>query len=526
MRSLDQVEPVLPTPGAIPVPAKAAEADSPASVVVDPLIDNGSIDIDMHASIPVLMPVEDVEMADAAVPQPTELAIPVFPAPVILETPVAPITPPSVAVLPEPAPVASLSPQLDLRAEEVVPTRRESLNVKVEEALASLGITDTPSTVSSSRSPASKSTSPTISLDHSVYSVPPSFPSASVVGEAPRVPVRTPDVQRSHSVSRRHVNDDAGQTHRLPALKHLDANPESERKSFDVRKISQTRKNDSTPTRGFTWFRKREDSSLEDRAKAFIDQDPAGANANSAAPVETLGRPSISASIVASEFYNSSEYHYDNGQKLRIRYHRGPIDQRAMTSKHPVQLLVEVTRVLEDLGMEVAPSEGEAKIRVTRFANPRAAVAPVPAVPPKMSVEASRTSQSGLTREKIIASGRTGKMAAVLASLPMSLVKRIKYMAQHGSNWNKGYDGKSRPSISEEAFVQISPGPGAPDLIDPPLELLEDIRFHVEIQKIKNLDGLYVVEFKRMKGDIWAFKKLYQDLIPKIPFKSPGEFSI
>ncbi|KAI9099772.1 hypothetical protein DFS34DRAFT_648721 [Phlyctochytrium arcticum] len=44
-------------------------------------------------------------------------------------------------------------------------------------------------------------------------------------------------------------------------------------------------------------------------------------------------------------------------------------------------------------------------------------------------------------------------------------------------------------------------------------ETAKDIRFTVEVQKIKNLPGLFVVEFKRLKGDVWDFKRLYQEAI-------------
>ncbi|RKP24375.1 hypothetical protein SYNPS1DRAFT_2636, partial [Syncephalis pseudoplumigaleata] len=41
----------------------------------------------------------------------------------------------------------------------------------------------------------------------------------------------------------------------------------------------------------------------------------------------------------------------------------------------------------------------------------------------------------------------------------------------------------------------------------------DEIRFVVEICKIKNLTNLYIVDIRRMKGSIWSYKFLYHDLL-------------
>ncbi|ORZ28352.1 hypothetical protein BCR41DRAFT_292697, partial [Lobosporangium transversale] len=37
----------------------------------------------------------------------------------------------------------------------------------------------------------------------------------------------------------------------------------------------------------------------------------------------------------------------------------------------------------------------------------------------------------------------------------------------------------------------------------------EEIRFSIELCRIKNLHGLYSVDIRRMKGNLWAYKFLY-----------------
>ncbi|CEJ02353.1 hypothetical protein RMCBS344292_16360 [Rhizopus microsporus] len=41
----------------------------------------------------------------------------------------------------------------------------------------------------------------------------------------------------------------------------------------------------------------------------------------------------------------------------------------------------------------------------------------------------------------------------------------------------------------------------------------EEIRFLVEICRFKNLPGLFIVNVKRLKGNVWAYKFLYHKLI-------------
>lgn len=41
----------------------------------------------------------------------------------------------------------------------------------------------------------------------------------------------------------------------------------------------------------------------------------------------------------------------------------------------------------------------------------------------------------------------------------------------------------------------------------------DEIQFTVELSKIENLPGLYVVDIRRTKGNIWAFKFLYHTLL-------------
>ncbi|KAI8575499.1 hypothetical protein K450DRAFT_165426, partial [Umbelopsis ramanniana AG] len=47
---------------------------------------------------------------------------------------------------------------------------------------------------------------------------------------------------------------------------------------------------------------------------------------------------------------------------------------------------------------------------------------------------------------------------------------------------------------------------------DPQTDSGEEVRFMVEICRLKNLPGIYIVDISRLRGNVWAYKFLYQKL--------------
>jgi hypothetical protein len=158
-----------------------------------------------------------------------------------------------------------------------------------------------------------------------------------------------------------------------------------------------------------------------------------------------------------------------------LKFHNGPIDQRALSSKNPWILLSDLAQDLMKRGMKVGFTNYSARIKVWRQG------------------VSNRASQRD-TPESFSGS---------LAAFPISLIKRFKYWATFGPSYNSGFDGS-------EGYKYASPSVRDSE---------EDVRFYIEIHRIKNLPGLYVVEFKRIKGNIWTFKKLYHELIVSLPIK-------
>lgn len=277
-------------------------------------------------------------------------------------------------------------------------------------------------------------------------------------------------------------------------------------------------------------------------------------------------------------------------QPLKLRYHSGPIDHRALTNRFPTELIQDIQAIVRENGMMIRSSASESTSFKLKVVRPRQIVTvsqpveqaqmklgssgsnsslfqnqqqfmedvyPVSRDPDAMSTH-SRSSATSRHQQRPIrpdvgikrvvrvsdddslsnnntnrsnasfaAADKSGsnnnnassRFARVISSLPMSLIRRVKYMAKHGSSWNKGFDGSTEDASRRfEVAGNHHETASCSTPEDMSMQQIEDeLRFYIEIQKIKNLKGLYVVEFKRRNGDIWLFKKMYQELLAQLP---------
>ncbi|CAO3620161.1 unnamed protein product [Cunninghamella blakesleeana] len=59
---------------------------------------------------------------------------------------------------------------------------------------------------------------------------------------------------------------------------------------------------------------------------------------------------------------------------------------------------------------------------------------------------------------------------------------------------------------------------------DPTLDPGDEVRFSVELCKIKNLPGLYIVDIKRLRGNVWSYKFLYHSLLDQLNLSGNGGY--
>lgn len=159
------------------------------------------------------------------------------------------------------------------------------------------------------------------------------------------------------------------------------------------------------------------------------------------------------------------DYHSKSYNSLRL--HSGPIDQRALSSLPPNRVLNRILGVLEEMKLDafIDPTD-PFKIKVLSKPN----------------------------------NNRSKKNGNIL-NFPAHLVQRLKYIGKFGLQYNRGFTGTpvSIPQIEPSQKTNLSP-----------------IKMNVMIHRIKNLDGLVTVDVKRKGGDIWEFKRMYEEIIQKL----------
>jgi hypothetical protein len=145
-----------------------------------------------------------------------------------------------------------------------------------------------------------------------------------------------------------------------------------------------------------------------------------------------------------------------------LKAHSGPIDQRALTSLPADVLMERVIKILQMMDLEVTTTTDPFKLVAER----------IPTLGHKTSQSTTKSGKS------------------------VSFFQKLRYISTFGFQYNRGYDGS---------------------MVPPPTPTTHSyMKFHVMIHRIKHLKGLVIVDLKRIKGDIWEFKRIYHDIIVKL----------
>ncbi|KAJ3226858.1 hypothetical protein HK099_003970 [Clydaea vesicula] len=231
-------------------------------------------------------------------------------------------------------------------------------------------------------------------------------------------------------------------------------------------------------------------------------------NRNSVEPLSNTGIPTGTFDVRATSIDNirpkmksrrTSVSTASNTEVSKLRYHSGPIDKRAISHRAPKLLIADIISLISDMGMIIQQSSknnNSFKLKVNR---PRNDI--------KEAAEMEFNEEQRISNIMVTPINEVdhNEKLRIISSFPVSLFQKLKYRVQLGPNYNKGFDGKEGGKahiVNKSSKEELYGG---------------ELKFTIEIQRIKNLKGLYVVEFKRFFGDIWEFKRLYQFLITKFP---------
>ncbi|KAJ3260393.1 hypothetical protein HDU77_001349 [Chytriomyces hyalinus] len=243
---------------------------------------------------------------------------------------------------------------------------------------------------------------------------------------------------------------------------------------------------------------------------AFGASSATDAEAPTRTSVSVVDRPDATERQSMSYSLTNSDFTDDGGVRERkLAFHSGALDQRALSSRDPLELLTDIEAVFVQRYNWViesnGSSSGEYKLKVKK---PRGmkihesgSSANAENLAPGASASAEGMSKVVDIKRDVI---NDAKMAQIYSGFPVSLKSKItKFMHSFSGNSNKGYDGH------EDSHRKS---------LDLPLSAMEEeMTFFVEVQKVKEMSGVVVVDFKRSKGDVWGFKRLYASVIGELP---------
>lgn len=146
-----------------------------------------------------------------------------------------------------------------------------------------------------------------------------------------------------------------------------------------------------------------------------------------------------------------------------MRVHHGAVDQEALTSRAPAVIMSEVKIALKSLGLDYKRDGNEYKLRCAR-----------PKKPVSVAVVSPTPSQNG-----------------------------IRHLLR-------------RPAVPSHDETTIYGDPS----VDPG----QEVRFSVELCKIKNLPGLYIVDMRRLRGNVWTYKFIYRTLMDTLKLGDKNEY--
>ncbi|KAI9593935.1 kinase-like domain-containing protein [Syncephalis fuscata] len=142
------------------------------------------------------------------------------------------------------------------------------------------------------------------------------------------------------------------------------------------------------------------------------------------------------------------------GHDVKLRTHGGAIDEGALTSRPPKEVVTEIRAIILEMGLEIL-RESEFKFKCVR--------------PSRHAPKRTTTTATS--------------------------------------------------SATQTTVVQPVYG-------EPSIDAGDEVRFVVEICKIKNLTNLYIVDIRRMKGNIWSYKFIYHNLLERLDLKSKGFMNV
>lgn len=189
-----------------------------------------------------------------------------------------------------------------------------------------------------------------------------------------------------------------------------------------------------------------------------------------------------------------------------LRVHQGAVDQSALTSRAPDDVIRQVQKALFDMGIEAKKErEEEYKFECIRRKRTKTLMGATQGLGLSIRTSVFPPSQAELERSGAAVRQPSSpggyNNPGQLSASPSSLRNFLKRGAsQHNASISSGTSDDPTPT---PLYGETSVDGG------------QEVRFSVEITKIKNLPGLYSLDIRRLKGNLWAYKFLYHALLDR-----------
>ncbi|CAG8617922.1 12006_t:CDS:10 [Funneliformis caledonium] len=211
----------------------------------------------------------------------------------------------------------------------------------------------------------------------------------------------------------------------------------------------------------------------------------------------------------------------------KLRVHHGAVDQLALTSRPPYEVFIVVKQTLVSMGIEIK-REGDFKVRCIR--RRRKVIdngKPVGKETFRSQKNKEKDSLATLENSEGIIDLLAEKKRRKYSTGPLKTLLRRSPSVPNSPTFGpvmtvtSPNDGTPLPINNHSNSILTTP-----EILygDPTVDSGEEIRFAVELCRIKNLPGLYIVDIKRMKGNLWGYKFLYHTLLDKLDLKGKGGY--
>lgn len=219
--------------------------------------------------------------------------------------------------------------------------------------------------------------------------------------------------------------------------------------------------------------------------------------------------------------------------EARLRFHQGAVDQNALTYRHPPAVLIDIRKILWAMGIDVREEAGPFRLKCTRRSSKKVAASHGVSVNAVTSGSlasslgpgslGNSTSIGPASSERL--DGRTGLPASPHMGMTSSPSSTFKAFFGRRSSTNSVHQqaGMPSPALSTSTTAMDSPdlllsppGTSSATMGDSvsaaPLPYYgktdsgAEVRFTVELSRMKNLPKLYAVDVRRLKGELWAYR--------------------